>query len=110
MRAHPRFAGRREILVVPQPLFRLPKWLVVAGVLLRLLGRLGRFLFLRHPMATAGVVGFLRLWSMLDTVGLLIIVGLAAIAAGAWRWRHPLTFIRYVALPLLGRWRQLTIY
>src|SRR5687768_10162091 len=98
-----RFAGRREILVVPQPLFRLPKALVVAWILLRALLRLARFLLLRHPLATVSVAGLLWLWSVLDLSGLAILALLLVVAAGIWRWQHPLSFSRWLALPVLGR-------
>lgn len=86
------------------PVYRTPFGFVLLVQAARLTGRLSRFLA-RHPIAVlAAVVGVL-LWRSLGWPGSTALAVSIAVALGVWRWRFPVSFARFVAVPARGRWR-----
>lgn len=100
--------GKRtpELLTMPAR----HEWYTVLAVnLSRLLARVLWWL-VRHPLVVlvasafvASLAGLGRTWTSVILVGL-------AVIGGAWWWRFPASFTRYIAAPLRGRWRPVTCY
>lgn len=86
------------------PVYRTPGWIIAAAQLARLVWRLMLFAA-RHPAATAVAAGLAAMWVYTGWPGLACLLGGLLAALATWRWLHPVSFTRVVAVPARAKWR-----
>jgi S-DNA-T family DNA segregation ATPase FtsK/SpoIIIE len=86
------------------PVYRTPAWIVAVIQIVRLTGRLLRFLA-RHPIADTITACLIVTWAYTAWPGLAGLAGGSAVLLAVWRWRWPASFAWWVTMPALGCWR-----
>ena len=87
------------------PVYHTPGWVITIVQLWRLLITVIAVI-LRHPIAdTLAIVSFLA-WHLLGWPGPAGLVAFLLAVLGLWRWRWPTSFARFIARPMLGKWRR----
>jgi hypothetical protein len=87
------------------PVFHTPGWIIALVQLLRLLRALVVFLA-RHPLLDLTAASLAVSYADLGWPAVIGLVLTAAAGLAAWRWQWPGSFSRFVARPVLGKWRR----
>jgi hypothetical protein len=87
------------------PVFHTPGWIITIVQAWRLLEALVGFL-LRHPLVDLAAAVIVVTWLNLSWTGLIVLCAVVLVTLAAWRWRWPASFSRFVARPVLGKWRR----
>jgi S-DNA-T family DNA segregation ATPase FtsK/SpoIIIE len=86
------------------PVYRTPGWVITLVQLWRALVWLVR-LIVRHPVVDAVLAVLVLVWLNAGWPGLVALVAGAVAILVIWRWRWPVSFSRWVAGPVRGKWR-----
>lgn len=95
--------------ILRPPVVQTPAGLMLASQLVKALGRLLRLLA-HHPVAVAMATAALLVWLRLGALALAGCVSAAVLGLGCWWYGHRSSFSRLVAMPVLARWRWVTVY
>jgi S-DNA-T family DNA segregation ATPase FtsK/SpoIIIE len=87
------------------PVYHTPGWIITLVQAGRLLVALVGFI-LRHPVLDLAAIVASLAWHLLGWPGPVALAVFVAAVLAVWRWRWPAGFSRFIARPVLGKWRR----
>jgi DNA segregation ATPase FtsK/SpoIIIE, S-DNA-T family len=82
-----------------------PGWIIVVVQLARVLIALVKFLA-RHPVLDLALAAEAYAWSLAGWPGPVTLTGTATVVLISWQVRWPVSFSRFIASPVRGKWRR----
>jgi S-DNA-T family DNA segregation ATPase FtsK/SpoIIIE len=86
------------------PVYRTPGWIIAAVQVGRFLWWLAR-LIIRHPVTDAVLAVLVLVWLHAGWPGVVVLAAVVVAILGVWRWARPVSFSRWIAIPVRGKRR-----